>query len=167
MEASYGLFVLSIACFVCAARETPIPLAAGGPRRKQPAQGAGGSTGRKTGDGAGQLAVPAFTERWRYSSDTLEAGPLAGISAAAMPGTAKPPRHLGFARLGLCVACERLPPHASSSRIGAMFVGFLSEEPVSALVSTVPSMSAAPTMTSTRWMPPPATSDGPGPREAR
>jgi outer membrane protein assembly factor BamB len=140
MVFAYGAFVVAAACFVAAVRELPIPWAAGGSGEQARRSGEAAGTavrGRQVVESARQPNSPAVTGRWRYAGDTPEAVLMTDMSAMAMPRMAGPPGKLPFVRVGICVACDPLPPDSGSSQIGARFVGFLSSEPVAALISAV------------------------------
>lgn len=79
--------------------------------------------------------APAFTGRWRHTSDGFAASPLSNMASTAMPGYRQEKQP--FVRIGVCVSCDPIPPDASSSRMGARFLDFLSGDPVAGLITAM------------------------------
>jgi hypothetical protein len=79
---------------------------------------------------------PAFTDRWQHTSDGFKATPLMNMVSTSMPGRTGI-QETPFARIGVCVASDPLPPDASSGQMASSFLEFLSREPVAGLTSAL------------------------------
>jgi outer membrane protein assembly factor BamB len=86
---------------------------------------------------AEQSNGPVFIGAWRHADDALDVSPLSNLPTMTMPRLTEPRRLLPFVRVGVCVACDQLFPDASSSQIGAQFVGFLGREPVARFITAL------------------------------
>jgi hypothetical protein len=80
---------------------------------------------------------PAFTGRWRHTSDGFEASPLMRMASLSMPGFTGARGEGPQIRVGACVACDPIPSGASSSVFSAELLEFLRRDPVSSLINLV------------------------------
>lgn len=148
--AAYVAFACAPSCLVCAGRRIRFPGSAkqSDCQVAQLGEAKGGAKWALPGDSAGQPNGPAFIGAWRHA-DTLGISQLTSLPTMSMPGAAGSPGRLRlpFVRIGVCIACEKLSPDASSSQFGAQFLGFLGREPVARLITALTGASARQTWT--------------------
>ena len=80
---------------------------------------------------------PAFTERWRHTSDGFEASPLMRMTSLSMPGFPSAYGQTAQIRIGACVGCAPARSSASSSLFSAKLLAFLRRDPVASLIKAV------------------------------